>query len=185
MAHGAHGTSGRVSSGIRPDGEHEGPGGASDCGIRSAERRSGSDLRRSKSSRRHVLQRAKRRSATPRPATGFELVKQRITELEDQQREDGEVLRRLAQTLQESRRRTESATSGDEGLDIGSRVDRQLSTLEIRVFGQWLDLVDPVENIDVDPRWTCGGFAGRPAGARDRGRIDDRWLFSGCHLYWR
>ena len=103
MAHGAHGTSGRVSSGIQPDGEHEGPGGASDCGIRSAERRSGSDLRRSKSSRHHVLQRAKRRSATPRPATGFELMKQKINELEHQQREDREALQRLEQVLQHQR----------------------------------------------------------------------------------
>ena len=37
MAHGAHGASGWVSSGNQPDREHEGPGGASDCGIRSAE----------------------------------------------------------------------------------------------------------------------------------------------------
>ena len=73
MAHGAHGASGWVSSGNRPDREHEGPEGASDGGIRSAERRLGSDRRRSKGNKRHVLQRAKRRSATPRPATGLEL----------------------------------------------------------------------------------------------------------------
>ena len=51
MAHGAHGASGWVSSGNRPDREHEGPGGASDCGIRSAEQRLGSDQRRSEGSK--------------------------------------------------------------------------------------------------------------------------------------
>ena len=37
MAHEAHGASGRVSSGNRPERRHEGPRGASDDGIRSAE----------------------------------------------------------------------------------------------------------------------------------------------------
>ena len=149
MAHGAHGASGWVSPGNQPDGEHEGPGGASDCGIRSAERRSGSDLRRSKSSKRHVLQRAKRRSATPRPVTGFKLVKQKISKLEDQRREDGEALRRLEQILQGSRRRTECATSGDEGLGIDSRVDRRLSELECRVFGRRSASMEPRMGGDV------------------------------------
>ena len=136
MSHGAHGASGSVSSGNRPDREREGPGGASDCGIRSAERRLGSDRHRSKGSKRHVLQRAKRRSATPRPVTGFELVKQRISKLEDQQHEDGEVLRRLEQVLQGNRRSTELASSGDEGLGVDSRVSKRLSELESRVFGR-------------------------------------------------
>ena len=136
MSHGAHGASGSVSSGNRPDREREGPGGASDCGIRSAERRLGSGRHRSKGSKRHVLQRAKRRSATPRPVTGFELVKQRISRLEDQQREDGEVLRRLEQVLQGNWRSTELASSGDEGLGVDSRVSKRLSELESRVFGR-------------------------------------------------
>ena len=75
----------------------------------SAEQRSGSDLPGSKSSMRHVLQRARRRSATLRPAAGFELMKQRIFKQEDQQRKDGEALRRLEQDLQRSRRCTEIA----------------------------------------------------------------------------
>ena len=124
-----------------------------DCGIRSAERRSGSDLRRSKRSKRHLLQRARRRSATPRLVTGFELVKQKMkqkmTKLEDQQREDGEALRRLEQILQGSRRRTEFASSGDEGLGIDARVDRRLSELECRVFEQRSALMEPRKGGDV------------------------------------
>ena len=92
MAHEAHGASGWAASGNQPDGEREGPGGASDCGIRSAERSSGSDLQRSNSSRRHMLQRARPRSETLRPAAGFELVKQKIFWLEEQRRRDGEAL---------------------------------------------------------------------------------------------
>ena len=57
-----------------------------------SEDRARSDQHCSKGSKCHVLQRAKRRSVTPRPVTGFELVKQRIPKLEDQQREDGKVL---------------------------------------------------------------------------------------------
>ena len=149
MAHGAHGASGWVSSGNQPDRENEGPEGASDCGIRSAERRSGSDLRRSKSSKCHVLQRARRRSTTPRPATGFELVKQRISKLEDQQCEDGEALRRLEQILQGSRRCTEFASSGREGLRIDARVDSRLSALEGRVFGRRSASMEPRKDGDV------------------------------------
>ena len=149
MAHGAHGASGWVPSGNRPDREHDGPGGASDCGIRSAERKSGSGLRRSKSGKRHVLQRAKRRSATPRRITGFELVKQKISRLEDQLREDGEALRRLEQILQGSRRRGECATDGEDGLDIDSRVDRRLSALEGRVFGRRSASMEPRMSGDV------------------------------------
>ena len=94
----------------------------------SAERRSGSDLPGSKSSMRHVLQRARRRSATPRPAAGFELMKQRIFKQEDQQRKDGEALRRLEQDLQRSRRCTDRdcVPSGDEGSGIDLCVDTRL-----------------------------------------------------------
>ena len=143
MAHEAHGASDWVSSGNQPEREHEGLGGASDGDIRSAVRRSCSDLRRSKSSRRHVLQRAKRRSATPRPATGSELVKQRITELEDQQREDRAALRRLEQVLQGSRRSTRSATSGDAGSENEPRMEMfcfVLFGLQLSVCLWWLQV---------------------------------------------
>ena len=60
-------------------------------------------------------------------------MKRRITELEDQQREDRAALRRLEQVLQGSRRSTRSATSGDAGSEIEPRMERSLSEHECRV----------------------------------------------------
>ena len=74
MAHGAHGASGRVSSGNRPDGEHEGPGGVDGGSQRSAVP---PGLRRRRRLRRG-LQKTKRRSATPKPVS----VGERVTVLE-------------------------------------------------------------------------------------------------------
>ena len=140
MAHGAHGASGWVSSGNQPDGEHEGPGGASDFGIRGAERRLGSDLRRSKSSKRHMLQRAKRRSATPQPVTGFELVKQKISKLEDQRRQDAEGQQQQRQQQQSG---VQMHNEHRPGIPAGSH-DHCIIVLHIKKYMQRLSRAKPV-----------------------------------------
>ena len=106
-------------------------------------------MRRSKSSERRALQKARRESATPRPTTNFELAKQRIDELEDRQREDRETLRHLEQTLQKNRRRTEPATGSDAGSEIESRMERRLSEPECRVFGWRPTSMEPGMGEDV------------------------------------
>ena len=88
MAHGAHGASGWVSSDNQPDWEHEGVGTTPDHDHRRAERNSRPGVHRSRSRRRHVLQRARSKLETLRPAAGFELVKEKLTQLEEKQDQD-------------------------------------------------------------------------------------------------
>ena len=77
-----------------------------------------------------MLQRVKHRLVTPQPAAGFELVKQRITKLKDQQCEDRAALWHLEQVLQGSQQSMRSATSGDAGSEIELCMERSLSELE-------------------------------------------------------
>ena len=76
-------------------------------------------------------------------------MKQRINELEYQQREDREALRRLGQVLQGSRRNTRPATSGDAGAEIEPRVERSSSELECRVFERHSASMEPGMGEDV------------------------------------
>ena len=85
----------------------------------------------------------------PENSDRFELVKQRISEVEDQQRKDSEALRRREQIMQGSRRSTEPATSGDTGWEIESRVEGRISELECRVFGRRSTSMEPRMGRDV------------------------------------
>ena len=135
MAYGAHGAPGWVASDDQPDGEHEGPGDASKCGDRGTERNLRPDPRSSKSSRSHVLQRARRRSARPRPAGGFELLKQGVIYLEEQQRRDAEALRRLERKLQGSGGYDGIGPKDEAGMGGDLRVASSLLARKYKVFG--------------------------------------------------
>ena len=74
----------------------------------------------------------------PRPAAGFKLLRQKISGVDEQQRRDGEALRRLEKNLQGRRGYERIVPSGDVGVGSDARVAERLSALEGKVFGQRL-----------------------------------------------
>ena len=63
-------------------------------------------------------------------------MKQKLFKLEEQQRRDGEVLRRLEQIPQGKSRYEEVEQRGDVEAGMDSRVVERLSALEDEVFGR-------------------------------------------------
>ena len=101
-----------------------------------------------------MLQRVLCKSKTPQPATGLELLKQKMTYLEEKQKYDKEwcldALRHLVQAYQGGvgyKLEIATSVSMETGVDL-CIIDR-LSKLKCKFYGQKMPLFTPTESSDV------------------------------------